>query len=345
MKLLIILISVIAFLVSCKNMERKYYESGELLSEIEHRGGVPNGEAKIYFKTGDLKIETHYIDNEIDGKYVQYDEDGKVERICHYSRGQLHGLEEWYEEGKLMQKGNYIKGVLEGEMIEYYPTGDVKAIGEYVNGQQHGLTTFYYKSGTKSSQTNFKRGLKHGVYRSYHSNGELIMDALLENESTVYYAKFDSIGDKVGEFWQVIIEGPDKIELGSTYEATIRLPGPKENKEVFIDFYDENLWADGNVSVSYEVIRADQTKEELENRKFKLRIQKNVGGETEWIEEVTGTPVPIIEKKGHFEYTPKQAGRYVLKGSLSLIYKKGEIDILKSFPITISFEVTSNSTS
>ena len=48
-------------------VEKSYYESGELKSEVMFKDGKLNGVEKSYYKTGELESEIPYQDGKMDG--------------------------------------------------------------------------------------------------------------------------------------------------------------------------------------------------------------------------------------------------------------------------------------
>lgn len=94
-------------------VEREYYESGQLKDETHYKDGKLDGIAKGYYESGQLKTEVHFKDGETDGIFKMY-----------------------YEGGGLMAELNYKDGKQDGISKGYYESGGIEDIVTYKNGQK-----------------------------------------------------------------------------------------------------------------------------------------------------------------------------------------------------------------
>ena len=65
--LLVVVIVTAVSSVAYANMERKYYESGQLKSEVRIKDGKNNGIGKNYYESGQVKAEVNYKDGKQEG--------------------------------------------------------------------------------------------------------------------------------------------------------------------------------------------------------------------------------------------------------------------------------------
>lgn len=95
MKIKIFNFIVVSFIISCnENLERNYYETGELLSEIKIINDSTKS-VKEYYRNGNLHWKSFMINSEPNGY-----------------------AEEYFEDGVLKWKGNFKDGIVEYKYIE-----------------------------------------------------------------------------------------------------------------------------------------------------------------------------------------------------------------------------------
>ena len=92
MNKLFVIITFLLF-VSChnKNIERNYYDTGELYSETEivESDSALNYKCKFYFKNGELKAEGLLVKDSLpDGLWKEYFDDGELKSKSFFSEGQ-----------------------------------------------------------------------------------------------------------------------------------------------------------------------------------------------------------------------------------------------------------------
>ena len=68
-------------------VQKRYYESGELLSERSYKNGKMDGIGKSYYQNGQVEMEEPYKNGERDGVIKVYDENGKLVRQATFKNG------------------------------------------------------------------------------------------------------------------------------------------------------------------------------------------------------------------------------------------------------------------
>ena len=84
------------------------YKNGELISIMQIKNFLPEGEVKIFFPSGKL-LSTFYIKNgTMDGTMKAFYEDGKIRMIGHFKDGKKDGeFIEYEEDGSIVDKALY----------------------------------------------------------------------------------------------------------------------------------------------------------------------------------------------------------------------------------------------
>ena len=86
-------------------VNRYYYESGNLKSEIPYKNGEKEGIGKWYYENGNIRREIPY--GKVDGIVKKYYESGNLEREIPYKNGEREGIGKWYyESGNLNTQAN-----------------------------------------------------------------------------------------------------------------------------------------------------------------------------------------------------------------------------------------------
>lgn len=90
------------------NGKMKTYKNDTLVSSMQIKNSIPEGEVKIFFPSGKL-LSTFYIKNgTIDGTMKVFYEDGKIKMIGHFKDGKKDGeFIEYDEDGSIIDKALY----------------------------------------------------------------------------------------------------------------------------------------------------------------------------------------------------------------------------------------------
>ena len=93
-KLLLILICLPMIGFRQNDIEKTYYENGNLKSEITTNNGIEHSIWSIYYENGKLKIEAEWKDGKPNGIWKYYDEKSLLIKISKYLNGELI-VENW----------------------------------------------------------------------------------------------------------------------------------------------------------------------------------------------------------------------------------------------------------
>ena len=190
-----------------------YGEDSTIVSEGIMKNGKPDGYWKNYYSTGVLKSEGNRKDFLLDSLWKFYDEERELLLDINYKFGKKNGFRTTYQ-GDETIKENFIDDVKQGNTLVYYPNSKIKFKTPFVNGLEEGIAREYhingniiqlisYKKGyiTERERINrydsdalahgnwkwfnddenvvliegsFKHGLKHGYFKEYDENGNLL---------------------------------------------------------------------------------------------------------------------------------------------------------------------------
>ena len=217
-----------------------FYDSlGRKERSITYKSDVKEGPASEYFPTGGVRTSFNYTNNLIEGKYLEYAEDGRVitrrtykngliyseEKINRYNKnGQRIGL--WVDlrdNGKLKEEGNYLNGLKEGTFkvynkqgefwkYEFYELGVLKENAEETEFVK--IEKFYDSKGRVIERGGTKNGMKHGIFQTLDSTGNIIFSRLYLNDSKQAEGKYDSLNREIGE-WKYFYPSGSVRTVGS----------------------------------------------------------------------------------------------------------------------------------
>ena len=233
------------------------YENGKVSSEGVIKNGKPDGYWKTFYETGILKSEGNRKNYEIDSIWKFYNEEGKLILEINYAAGKKNGIKTTYLQNEVV-KETYVNDVKEGFTSYYYPDGVLRLSIKFIKGKEQGFAREYstsgqvitlleyksgylinkekvnrldsdslkqgkwvdfYDNGNIKSEGNYKSGIKHGYFKDYsvdgnlvsivkYSNGEIQKDAVETAKldlKTVYYQTGQV--QKIGSYKNNIPEG------------------------------------------------------------------------------------------------------------------------------------------
>jgi len=216
-------------------LTRFYYENGQVSSEGYMRNGEPDGYWKTFYEDGIIKSEGNRVDFKLDSIWTFYNDTGVVVVQITYLDDKKNGIRKtfheeeiieenfiddikqgltyyYYPNKQLWKKINFIDGLEEGIgkeysqsdgrviKLTYYKKGFITDI-EHVNkidkaGMKQGKWIYFYEDvGTVSKEGEYKNDLKHGYFKEYSKDGNLLttskyIDGILQ-EDVAELAKLD----------------------------------------------------------------------------------------------------------------------------------------------------------
>lgn len=117
---------------------KKYYQNGNLQSEITYQKGRPNGFARIYYSNGNVSEEGLWRGDKWVGEYIFYYQNGNPAYVWHYNE----------------------KGEREGEQKYFHENGEVKLQGQWKAGKKDGLVKEFRENGSLKKKMVYEAGKK-----------------------------------------------------------------------------------------------------------------------------------------------------------------------------------------
>lgn len=104
---------------------REYYDSGELMAEVQYKNDRLDGIARTYHRTGILYQENHYNDGLEDGISKTFYENGQLKFEKNYKNGELGAVKYFSLEGKLTGESSYKDGEIFSQKL-FNEFGDIE---------------------------------------------------------------------------------------------------------------------------------------------------------------------------------------------------------------------------
>ena len=190
-----------------------YGEDSVKISEGTMRQGKPDGYWKNYYASGILKSEGNRLDFELDSLWKFYDDEGRIILEINYADGKKNGYRTTHQGSEIL-KENFVDDIKQGNSLVLFPNGKTKIKTPFVNGLEEGIAREYdlngniiqlitYKKGyildrsrinrydsdtlphgrwlwftedesVMIKEGSFKHGLKHGYFKEYDLDGNLL---------------------------------------------------------------------------------------------------------------------------------------------------------------------------
>ncbi len=190
------------------------------VSEGKMVNGMPEGYWKNYYDNGIVKSEGNRKNFALDSLWKFYSEDGEIILEINYKNGKKNGYRTTYQIGEILRE-NFVDDVKEGNSFLLYSNKKIHFKTPFVNGLEEGVSKEYNKNGNiiqlitykKGYITNrerinrldsdslahgrwlwfsedeevilqegfFKHGLKHGYFKEYDKEGNLLSATKYEN--------------------------------------------------------------------------------------------------------------------------------------------------------------------
>ena len=224
--------------------------------------GCNNNTVKEYYESGELKAEYKTKNGVRHGKCCYYYQNGNKEKTVCYINGKENGLyQEFYPNGKLKMEAYYKKGKQDGLLKVYFENGQLKIVNEFSSGKNH----YFFPSGKTE------------------------MEAIVKNDSTVYYRKYNKKGEITEEFRSIhVIFDKDSVVLGDSILIRIEVSGPISNGD--------------RLRIIANAYKYDST---ITNEEY-----KNLSGTSN-------------KNSVEYYYVPQESGEFVLEGSAYIFCDSG----------------------
>ena len=193
---IVILLTLVIIFSACSDVEKTYWENGNIKSELPYKNAKLNGTAIWYYEDGTVQMEVPYEYDEITGTSIRYHDNGRKEleetyinnvrqgkaiaysypgkRVeqKYYVNDTLHGkYYKWHGNSELQISGELVNGLFEGTWLYYDDYGELIGEGKYEAG--NGVQRFWNPDGSLASRTMYVNNLKHGNEYFYTPDGEV----------------------------------------------------------------------------------------------------------------------------------------------------------------------------
>ena len=139
-----------------------------------YKSGKPYGMQKMYFKSGKLASEISYVNGKRNGVSREYYENGKLKSVCAFSNDWINGNAiNYYENGNISNEDVFTNGVINGIRKCYNEDGSMDFEVLYVNGEREGIQKGYYPDGKLRFLITYKHG-REKEEKNYDENGNVI---------------------------------------------------------------------------------------------------------------------------------------------------------------------------
>ncbi|MDN3492477.1 toxin-antitoxin system YwqK family antitoxin [Winogradskyella bathintestinalis] len=104
------------------------------------------GEWIYYHKNSKEKmiVENYNKQGLLEGERKVYFKNGELAEIAHYKNGKLHGASKWFSEnGTLLRQATHKDDHLEGKNTNYDAKGNITSEGNYIKSQKKGVWRYY----------------------------------------------------------------------------------------------------------------------------------------------------------------------------------------------------------
>ena len=192
--------------------QRFYYQTGILSSEGTMRDGRPDGYWKSYHENGRLKSEGNRKNFELDSLWCFYNENGELFLDIFYRNGKKNGIKSSYLDKETVRE-QFVNDVKEGWTRYYLPDGTLRMEVPFVRGLEQGTGKEYSPDGNIITITEYKKGfitdrmkvnrrdknqLKQGMWITFHPNGKIKQEGTYKDDKRHgYFKDYTENGDLI----------------------------------------------------------------------------------------------------------------------------------------------------
>lgn len=87
------------------SIQRRWYRTGQMLSEVELMNGIPNGRVRSWAENGTLILDATKVNNIHEGLYQSWWDNGALKEHGNFSKGERLAGYKWFKsDGSLWQE-------------------------------------------------------------------------------------------------------------------------------------------------------------------------------------------------------------------------------------------------
>lgn len=180
------------------SVQTDYRMNGNVASRTPYKSGIVNGIQENYHPDGKLHFKVNFVDNKREGESLMKLPTGEVYAIFYYENDQLvaysyedangqvkpripilqnQELRCFFKNGENSFVADRVNGTWHNKYLVYNLKGDVVESRQYKDGLFHGTSTFNLSSKLVYSVINYELGLRHGLMKIHHLNGNLMLES------------------------------------------------------------------------------------------------------------------------------------------------------------------------
>lgn len=248
------------------------FDNGVISSEGYLREGKPDAYWKSYYRTGVLKSEGNRLHFQLDGPWKFYNEEGQITSVIPYKHGLKEGLREyWLKDSTLFKTETYVSDQLQGVVTFYFSDRSVRKYVPFIDNREEGIGYEFDSLGVVISIQTYKKGvltinqpinrrdrfnLRQRTWMEFYRNMSVKVDGTYKDDlKHGFWKYYKKDGDLIRiEKWEmgVLIEDgeqPTKMELVRTVDpSTGRISSIGGYVEGEKNGVHRNFDADGNIT-------------------------------------------------------------------------------------------------
>jgi len=172
--------------------EELYVVQGSQIDSVFYDGLF--GFKKIVIPSDANKKFSYYYEKGIkEGEWTEWYDNETVKKVYHYKKDILEGSYAIHDSatGQKVIEKMYKKDKLSGIWKEWYLDNTLKLEYAYKDDNLHGVSVDYDSTGKKDSEKKFKNGLKHGEWKFFNDDVELVHVEIYEDDlkNGLWYTK------------------------------------------------------------------------------------------------------------------------------------------------------------
>jgi uncharacterized protein len=181
-------------------VEKQWYDSGGLYSEIAMKGGVRHGPAKLYERDGSLIESARYVSGVLDGpRAVGTRGTLRIEET--FARGVRTGTRKIWQGGPLLAEEGYDRrGRLHGPYTLWRSLKVARVKGQYTNGKRSGDWVWKDRDNKKEREGSYVDGKRTGWWFEWASDKLLFSGSYSAGRPDGELTYYDYRGDELGKF-------------------------------------------------------------------------------------------------------------------------------------------------
>jgi len=144
-------------------IKQSFYGNGVLSNLKTYKNGKLHGIVKTWYENGFLKYEVKYVEGKREGYQNSYDKYGSIESETSFKNGKLNGI----------SKNWRFTSEAEKNIIQLFIT--------YKENKRHGICMEWHANGILAEESNYLEGEKHGAYKYFDKEGNIIREELYLN--------------------------------------------------------------------------------------------------------------------------------------------------------------------